>query len=325
MCRKELIAELDQDEKDQQNTSRLVQEHKKLLEENKSLSTYYQKCKKQLELIRVQQQKRQGTSWWDRDNMNCYHSLPADPSSPQHYNTTHSHALHTYTLFPVQLCKETCILLCLACCIVDEDDVICTYLCTSSQCILWPQTKQSLQPILIPSDPAAVLRDGPFLQRRCVLWEWWQADECGLCVSLCLLSGPLGCPVSVCPLLSWQPHRPPQCEKAFQQKRVNHMQKFESSEDVWNLFCCVCVVSLLCAHTPLKSTCLALTCPFSSLEHEPLHRPLYLLKMFDVLTSERVYFMSDVRETGIALGVFAALMSCSSCSKKKTCFQSKYR
>ncbi|XP_029532873.1 mitogen-activated protein kinase kinase kinase 7-like isoform X2 [Oncorhynchus nerka] len=60
--RKELIAELDRDEKDQQNTSRLVQEHKKLLEENKSLSTYYQKCKKQLELIRAQQQKRQGTS-----------------------------------------------------------------------------------------------------------------------------------------------------------------------------------------------------------------------------------------------------------------------
>ncbi|KAK5604175.1 Mitogen-activated protein kinase kinase kinase 7 [Crenichthys baileyi] len=60
--KKELIAELDQDEKDQQNTSRLVQEHKKLLEENKSLSTYYQKCKKQLEQIRMQQQKRQGTS-----------------------------------------------------------------------------------------------------------------------------------------------------------------------------------------------------------------------------------------------------------------------
>nr|AJE25832.1 mitogen-activated protein kinase kinase kinase 7 [Paralichthys olivaceus] len=60
--KKELIAELDQDEKDQQNTSRLVQEHKKLLEENKSLSTYFQKCKRQLELIRVQQQKRQGTS-----------------------------------------------------------------------------------------------------------------------------------------------------------------------------------------------------------------------------------------------------------------------
>ncbi|XP_077444076.1 mitogen-activated protein kinase kinase kinase 7 isoform X1 [Stigmatopora argus] len=59
--KKELIAELDQDEKDQQNTSRLVQEHKKLLEENKSLSTYYQKCKKQLEVIRCQQQKKQGT------------------------------------------------------------------------------------------------------------------------------------------------------------------------------------------------------------------------------------------------------------------------
>ncbi|XP_051781414.1 mitogen-activated protein kinase kinase kinase 7 isoform X5 [Erpetoichthys calabaricus] len=58
----ELIAELDQDEKDQQNTSRLVQEHKKLLEENKSLSTYFQQCKKQLDLIRAQQQKRQGTS-----------------------------------------------------------------------------------------------------------------------------------------------------------------------------------------------------------------------------------------------------------------------
>ncbi|KAJ8356049.1 hypothetical protein SKAU_G00188430 [Synaphobranchus kaupii] len=60
--KKELTAELDQDEKDQQNASRLVQEHKKLMEENKSLSTYYHKCKKQLELIRAQQQKRQGTS-----------------------------------------------------------------------------------------------------------------------------------------------------------------------------------------------------------------------------------------------------------------------
>uniref|UniRef100_A0A8V8TR17 Mitogen-activated protein kinase kinase kinase 7 n=8 Tax=Boreoeutheria TaxID=1437010 RepID=A0A8V8TR17_HUMAN len=60
--KQELVAELDQDEKDQQNTSRLVQEHKKLLDENKSLSTYYQQCKKQLEVIRSQQQKRQGTS-----------------------------------------------------------------------------------------------------------------------------------------------------------------------------------------------------------------------------------------------------------------------
>lgn len=62
LYRKELIAELDQDEKDQQNACRLAQEHKKLLEENKSLSTYYQQCKKQLEVIRAQQQKRQGTS-----------------------------------------------------------------------------------------------------------------------------------------------------------------------------------------------------------------------------------------------------------------------
>lgn len=62
LYRKELIDELDQDEKDQQNACRLAQEHKKLLEENKSLSTFYQQCKKQLELIRAQQQKRQGTS-----------------------------------------------------------------------------------------------------------------------------------------------------------------------------------------------------------------------------------------------------------------------
>ncbi|KAJ8291213.1 hypothetical protein GJAV_G00022680 [Gymnothorax javanicus] len=60
--KKELIAELDRDEKDQQNTSRLVQEHKKLTEENKSLSTCFHECKKRLELIRTQQQKRQGTS-----------------------------------------------------------------------------------------------------------------------------------------------------------------------------------------------------------------------------------------------------------------------
>jgi len=52
------VLELDQDEKDLQTTSRLVQEHKKLLEENKSLATYYQKCKKQLDVIRVQQHKR---------------------------------------------------------------------------------------------------------------------------------------------------------------------------------------------------------------------------------------------------------------------------
>ncbi|KAJ8341925.1 hypothetical protein SKAU_G00342160 [Synaphobranchus kaupii] len=60
--KKELIAELDRDEKDQQNTSRLVQEHKKLTEENNSLSTCFHECKKRLELIRTQQQKRQGTS-----------------------------------------------------------------------------------------------------------------------------------------------------------------------------------------------------------------------------------------------------------------------
>lgn len=56
MCRKELISELDQDEREQQNTSRLVQEHNKLLDENKSLSTYFHICKNKLERIQSQQQ-----------------------------------------------------------------------------------------------------------------------------------------------------------------------------------------------------------------------------------------------------------------------------
>lgn len=120
--RKELIAELDQDEKDQQNTSRLVQEHKKLLEENKSLSTYYQKCKKQLELIRVQQQKRQGTSWWDTNSATPPPHPPSSPPpscAPQHCTPTLPVICSAHTLLPVQLWKETSILLSAACCIVD--------------------------------------------------------------------------------------------------------------------------------------------------------------------------------------------------------------
>lgn len=149
--RKELIAELDQDEKDQQNTSRLVQEHKKLLEENKSLSTYYQKCKKQLELIRVQQQKRQGTSWWDTNSA----TPPPHPpplvtstllrSSTLHTNTTR-HLLCTYTAPSPALERD---LYSTVCCMLHcrpnrKTFVSCTYICTSSQCLLWAQTKQSL-------------------------------------------------------------------------------------------------------------------------------------------------------------------------------------
>ncbi|KAL0969300.1 hypothetical protein UPYG_G00225240 [Umbra pygmaea] len=55
--KKELISELDQDEREQQNTSRLVQEHNKLLDENKSLSTYFHICKSKLEQIQSQQQQ----------------------------------------------------------------------------------------------------------------------------------------------------------------------------------------------------------------------------------------------------------------------------
>uniref|UniRef100_A0A4W5MLY4 Mitogen-activated protein kinase kinase kinase 7 n=1 Tax=Hucho hucho TaxID=62062 RepID=A0A4W5MLY4_9TELE len=56
--KKELISELDQDEREQQNTSRLVQEHNKLLDENKSLSTYFHICKNKLERIQSQQQQK---------------------------------------------------------------------------------------------------------------------------------------------------------------------------------------------------------------------------------------------------------------------------
>uniref|UniRef100_A0A8C7FEL0 Mitogen-activated protein kinase kinase kinase 7 n=1 Tax=Oncorhynchus kisutch TaxID=8019 RepID=A0A8C7FEL0_ONCKI len=54
--KKELISELHQDERQQQNTSRLIQEHNKLLDENKSLSTYFHVCKNKLERIQSQQQ-----------------------------------------------------------------------------------------------------------------------------------------------------------------------------------------------------------------------------------------------------------------------------
>ncbi|KAK6307074.1 hypothetical protein J4Q44_G00222220 [Coregonus suidteri] len=55
--KKELISELHQDEKEQQNTSRLIQEHTKLFDENKSLSTYFHICKNKLERIQSRQQK----------------------------------------------------------------------------------------------------------------------------------------------------------------------------------------------------------------------------------------------------------------------------
>ncbi|KAM4625213.1 mitogen-activated protein kinase kinase kinase 7-like isoform 2-T2 [Polymixia lowei] len=53
--KKELLSEREQDDREQQNTSRLVQEHSKLLEENRSLSTYYQDLKNKLGLIQGQQ------------------------------------------------------------------------------------------------------------------------------------------------------------------------------------------------------------------------------------------------------------------------------
>ncbi len=286
LCRKELIAELDQDEKDQQNTSRLVQEHKKLLEENKSLSTYYQKCKKQLELIRVQQQKRQGTSWWDRDIWTA--NIPSLPTPP-HPSTITLPALmlcthtHTHTQLPAQLCKETCILLCPACCIVDPYfypagkwrhlyiylHILTVYSVTTDQTITAPH----------PDHPRP---------RCCALgWTLSSAAVCPLSVMtgwwvwvvfLYDCSQGLWAAWSVCVHSSVaDSHTVLQNvktkTKAFQQevwimcRVVRSMRMFETCSTVhaWN----PCYAN----HTPLKSTNLSLTSPFSNREHEPFHRP----------------------------------------------------
>uniref|UniRef100_A0A667XFB4 Mitogen-activated protein kinase kinase kinase 7 n=1 Tax=Myripristis murdjan TaxID=586833 RepID=A0A667XFB4_9TELE len=54
--RKDLMCELEQDQREQQMSSRLVQEHSKLLEDNSSLSTYCQDLRSNLGLIMSQHQ-----------------------------------------------------------------------------------------------------------------------------------------------------------------------------------------------------------------------------------------------------------------------------
>ncbi|KAM3870860.1 mitogen-activated protein kinase kinase kinase 7-like [Diretmus argenteus] len=54
--KEELMSELEQDQRDQQNSTRLVQEHGKLLEDNGSLSACYQGLKRKLGLIQSQHQ-----------------------------------------------------------------------------------------------------------------------------------------------------------------------------------------------------------------------------------------------------------------------------
>uniref|UniRef100_A0A672YRX0 Mitogen-activated protein kinase kinase kinase 7 n=1 Tax=Sphaeramia orbicularis TaxID=375764 RepID=A0A672YRX0_9TELE len=54
--KQELMSELEQDQREQQTSSRLIQEHGKLLEDNSSLSAYYQNLRGTLRLIQSQNQ-----------------------------------------------------------------------------------------------------------------------------------------------------------------------------------------------------------------------------------------------------------------------------
>lgn len=54
--RQELVLELEQDQREQQTSSRLIQEHSKLLEDNSTLSTHCQGLKSKLSLIKSQNQ-----------------------------------------------------------------------------------------------------------------------------------------------------------------------------------------------------------------------------------------------------------------------------
>uniref|UniRef100_A0A4W3I5W0 Mitogen-activated protein kinase kinase kinase n=1 Tax=Callorhinchus milii TaxID=7868 RepID=A0A4W3I5W0_CALMI len=60
--KKQLIAELDQDEKDQMNASHLMQEYQQVSEDNQSLTTYHLQCREHLEKLRVLLQQQPGSS-----------------------------------------------------------------------------------------------------------------------------------------------------------------------------------------------------------------------------------------------------------------------
>ncbi|XP_041067534.1 MAP3K7 C-terminal-like protein isoform X1 [Carcharodon carcharias] len=60
--KKQLIAELDQDEKDQLNATHLTQEYQQLSEENHSLTSYHLQCREHLEKLQVLLQQQQGSS-----------------------------------------------------------------------------------------------------------------------------------------------------------------------------------------------------------------------------------------------------------------------
>lgn len=60
--KKELIAKLDQAEKEKADAAQLVREFEALTEENRTLKMAQSQCVEQLEKLRIQYQKRQGSS-----------------------------------------------------------------------------------------------------------------------------------------------------------------------------------------------------------------------------------------------------------------------
>ncbi|XP_066455143.1 MAP3K7 C-terminal-like protein isoform X2 [Eleutherodactylus coqui] len=60
--KKELMARLDQFEKENTDAAHLEEDYEELSKENQSLSRAHSRCKEQLEKLRIQYQKRQGSS-----------------------------------------------------------------------------------------------------------------------------------------------------------------------------------------------------------------------------------------------------------------------
>lgn len=86
--------------------------------------------------------------------------------------------------------------------------------------------------------------------------------KCGLCVPTCLLSGPLGCLVSVCPHSSAaDSHTVLQNVKRLFSKTCESYAEFESSEDVETCSSVRAWNPCYAKHTPLKSKYLSLTLP----------------------------------------------------------------
>lgn len=62
IVRKELIARLEQVEKESMDAAQLAKEYAELTEENRTLKLAQTQCVEQLEKLRIQYQKRQGSS-----------------------------------------------------------------------------------------------------------------------------------------------------------------------------------------------------------------------------------------------------------------------